>query len=49
MVQSHSEEKDERHGFKIHYFKIKQIHGKFDLIMDWQYKVRTGKDPTWIK
>jgi len=33
---------------RVHYFCAKQIHGKYDLIMDWEYKEEYGREPEWI-
>jgi len=48
-VEQYMEEKDYITNKKVHYFVIKQTHGTFDLIMDWQYKLKMGKNPPGLK
>ena len=46
-VTRYSAEKDYDTDQVVHYFDIKQIHGKYEMIMDWEYKVNTGREPNW--
>ena len=32
-------------GQKLHIFTMKQKYGKYKMIMDWQYKIKMGKEP----
>ena len=47
-LETYTIENDTRNGFKVHYFTVRQIHPKYALIMDWQYKIQTGKEPKYI-
>ena len=38
-------DKDVETGQKLHIFIVRQIHCKYEMIMDWQYKVKMGKEP----
>ena len=44
-IEHYYKEKDPALDQDIHYVVAKQIHPKYDLIMDWQYKVKFGKEP----
>ena len=34
-----------RNGQKLHIFTMKQKYNKYNMIMDWQYKIKMGKEP----
>ena len=38
-------DKEMMRGQKLHIFTMKQTYCKYDLIMDWQYKIKMGKEP----
>jgi hypothetical protein len=44
-VDKYLPDKDRETGQKLHVFMVKQLHTKYDMIMDWQYKVKLGKEP----
>ena len=35
-------------GHKLHIISLKQIHGKYAMLMDWQYKVKLGEEPSYM-
>lgn len=44
-IQKYYQERDYATDQKVHYFCLKQKHPKYELIMDWEYKEETGKEP----
>ena len=46
-IEEHFSEKDPDLGEKVHTFTVKQKHAKYQLIMDWEYKEETGREPQW--
>ena len=44
-IDDYFTDKDYATDQRVHIFTLQQRHQKYDLIMDWEYKEETGRDP----